>query len=68
MLRVEHLGMTYGEGENAVQAIGDVDLEVAEKEFVKGVCSLHRYPSCVVLSDYPTGRFIPVRRVNAARA
>jgi NitT/TauT family transport system ATP-binding protein len=34
MLRVEHLGMTYGEGENAVQAIGDVDLEVAEKEFV----------------------------------
>ena len=34
MLRVEHLGMTYGEGDDAVQAIGDVDLEVAEKEFV----------------------------------
>jgi NitT/TauT family transport system ATP-binding protein len=34
MLRVEHLKKTYGEGEDAVEAIGDVSLEVAEKEFV----------------------------------
>jgi len=34
MLRVSHLGKTYGEGEEAVEAIGDVDLEVAENEFV----------------------------------
>ncbi|HEY1358306.1 MAG TPA: ABC transporter ATP-binding protein [Thermoleophilaceae bacterium] len=34
MLRVEHLGKTYGEGDDAVEAIGDVDIEVAEKEFV----------------------------------
>src|SRR4051794_29036871 len=34
MLRVEGLAKTYGEGEDAVQAIGGVDLEVAEKEFV----------------------------------
>jgi NitT/TauT family transport system ATP-binding protein len=34
MLRVEGLAKTYGEGEDAVQAIGGVDLEVDEKEFV----------------------------------
>jgi NitT/TauT family transport system ATP-binding protein len=34
MLRVEHLAKTYGEGDQAVEAIGDVELEVAEKEFV----------------------------------
>src|SRR3954451_6730287 len=34
MLRVEHLKKTYGEGKDAVEAIGDVTLEVAEKEFV----------------------------------
>jgi len=34
MLRVEHLGKTYGEGDDAVEAIADVELEVAEKEFV----------------------------------
>jgi NitT/TauT family transport system ATP-binding protein len=34
MLRVEQLAKTYGEGDDAVQAIGGVDLEVAEKEFV----------------------------------
>jgi len=33
MLRVEHLKKTYGEGKDAVEAIGDVSLEVAEKEF-----------------------------------
>jgi NitT/TauT family transport system ATP-binding protein len=34
MLRVEHLSKTYGEGDDAVQAIGDIELEVSEKEFV----------------------------------
>jgi NitT/TauT family transport system ATP-binding protein len=34
MLKVDHLGKTYGEGEDAVEAIGDIDLEVGEKEFV----------------------------------
>jgi NitT/TauT family transport system ATP-binding protein len=34
MLRVSHLAKTYGEGDAAVEAIGDVELEVAEKEFV----------------------------------
>jgi NitT/TauT family transport system ATP-binding protein len=34
MLRVEHLKKTYGEGDDAVEAIGDLDFEVAEKEFV----------------------------------
>ena len=34
MLRVEHLGKTYGEGSHAVQAIADIDFEVNAKEFV----------------------------------
>src|SRR4051812_16356346 len=34
MLRVEHLKKTYGEGDNAVQAIGDLGFEVREGEFV----------------------------------
>jgi NitT/TauT family transport system ATP-binding protein len=34
MLRVEHLSKTYGEGDAAVAAIGDVGFDVAEKEFV----------------------------------
>jgi NitT/TauT family transport system ATP-binding protein len=34
MLRVEHLGKTYGEGKQAVEAIGDLAFEVHEKEFV----------------------------------
>jgi NitT/TauT family transport system ATP-binding protein len=34
MLRVEHLAKSYGEGDHAVHAIGGVELEVSEKEFV----------------------------------
>jgi NitT/TauT family transport system ATP-binding protein len=34
MLRVEHLSKTYGEGQRAVEAIGDLTFEVADKEFV----------------------------------
>jgi NitT/TauT family transport system ATP-binding protein len=34
MLKVEHLGKTYGEGEDAVAAIGDLEFEVREQEFV----------------------------------
>jgi NitT/TauT family transport system ATP-binding protein len=34
MLKVDHLGKTYGEGEQAVEAIGDLEFEVHEKEFV----------------------------------
>jgi NitT/TauT family transport system ATP-binding protein len=34
MLKVEHLGKTYGEGKQAVEAIGDLEFEVHEKEFV----------------------------------
>ena len=34
MLKVEHLGKTYGEGEDAVEAIADIDLDVGENEFV----------------------------------
>ena len=34
MLKVEHLGKTYGEGKQAVEAIGDLTFEVHEKEFV----------------------------------
>jgi NitT/TauT family transport system ATP-binding protein len=34
MLKVGHLGKTYGEGEDAVEAIADIDLDVGENEFV----------------------------------
>jgi NitT/TauT family transport system ATP-binding protein len=34
MLTVDHLGKTYGEGDDAVHAIGDLEFEVREKEFV----------------------------------
>jgi NitT/TauT family transport system ATP-binding protein len=34
MLKVDHLGKTYGSGDDAVEAIGDLDFEVREKEFV----------------------------------
>jgi NitT/TauT family transport system ATP-binding protein len=34
MLKVEHLGKTYGEGDDAVEAIGDLEFEVGENEFV----------------------------------
>jgi NitT/TauT family transport system ATP-binding protein len=34
MLKVEHLGKTYGQGKQAVEAIGDLAFEVDEKEFV----------------------------------
>jgi NitT/TauT family transport system ATP-binding protein len=34
MLKVEHLAKTYGEGDKAVEAIGDLSFEVHEKEFV----------------------------------
>jgi NitT/TauT family transport system ATP-binding protein len=34
MLKVDHLGKVYGEGDEAVQAIGDLEFEVHEKEFV----------------------------------
>jgi NitT/TauT family transport system ATP-binding protein len=34
MLRVEHLKKTYGEGDQAVEAIGDINFEVQEGEFV----------------------------------
>jgi NitT/TauT family transport system ATP-binding protein len=34
MLTVQNLGKTYGEGDKAVEAIGDLDFEVNEKEFV----------------------------------
>jgi NitT/TauT family transport system ATP-binding protein len=34
MLKVQHLAKTYGTGDDAVEAIGDLDFEVNEKEFV----------------------------------
>ena len=34
MLRIENLGKTYGEGDDATHAIGDVSFELAEREFV----------------------------------
>ncbi len=34
MLKVDHLGKTYGEGDDAVEAIGDLEFEVRENEFV----------------------------------
>src|SRR5688572_13979852 len=34
MLKVDQLGKTYGEGDSAVEAIGDLDFEIKEKEFV----------------------------------
>jgi NitT/TauT family transport system ATP-binding protein len=34
MLKVDHLGKTYGAGDDAVEAIGDLDFEVGENEFV----------------------------------
>ncbi|MGH2982074.1 MAG: ABC transporter ATP-binding protein, partial [Solirubrobacterales bacterium] len=34
MLKVDHLAKTYGEGEDAIEAIGDIDLEVRAGEFV----------------------------------
>src|ERR671918_809480 len=34
MLKVDQLSKTYGEGANAVEAIGDLNFEIKEKEFV----------------------------------
>jgi NitT/TauT family transport system ATP-binding protein len=34
MLKVQHLAKTYGSGDDAVEAIGDLDFEVHEQEFV----------------------------------
>ena len=34
MLKIEHLGKTYGSGDKAVEAIADLDFEVNEKELV----------------------------------
>jgi len=34
MLRVDHVKKVYGSGEDAVEAIGDLDFEVGDKEFV----------------------------------
>jgi NitT/TauT family transport system ATP-binding protein len=34
MLKVEHLKKTYGEGEKAVEAVGDVSFDVADGEFL----------------------------------
>jgi NitT/TauT family transport system ATP-binding protein len=34
MLRVEHLAKTYGEGDDAVEALRDIDFQVTEHEFV----------------------------------
>ncbi len=34
MLKIDHLGKTYGHGDDAVEAIADLDFEVAEKELV----------------------------------
>jgi NitT/TauT family transport system ATP-binding protein len=34
MLKVQHLAKTYGSGDDAVEAIGDLDFEVNEQEFV----------------------------------
>jgi NitT/TauT family transport system ATP-binding protein len=34
MLSIKHLGKTYGEGERATHAIGDVSFELGEREFV----------------------------------
>jgi NitT/TauT family transport system ATP-binding protein len=34
MLRVDHLRKVYGDGKDAVEAIGDLDFEVHDKEFV----------------------------------
>jgi NitT/TauT family transport system ATP-binding protein len=34
MLKVDHLAKTYGEGDDAVEAIGDLVFEVGENEFV----------------------------------
>jgi NitT/TauT family transport system ATP-binding protein len=34
MLKVDHLAKTYGEGDAAVEAIGDLEFEVREQEFV----------------------------------
>ena len=34
MLKVDHVQKVYGSGDDAVEAIGDLDFEVGEKEFV----------------------------------
>ena len=34
MLEIDHLGKTYGEGEGATEAIGDISFELGEREFV----------------------------------
>jgi NitT/TauT family transport system ATP-binding protein len=34
MLEIDHLGKTYGEGEGATEAIGDLSFELGEREFV----------------------------------
>jgi ABC-type dipeptide/oligopeptide/nickel transport system ATPase subunit len=34
MLRVDHLAKTYGEGKDAVEAIGELSFEVGEGEFL----------------------------------
>jgi NitT/TauT family transport system ATP-binding protein len=34
MLEIDHLGKTYGEGDDATHAIGDISFEMGEREFV----------------------------------
>src|ERR687893_827399 len=34
MLQIDHLGKTYGEGDGATEAIGDISFELSEREFV----------------------------------
>jgi NitT/TauT family transport system ATP-binding protein len=34
MLQIDHLGKTYGEGDNATHAIGDISFDLAAQEFV----------------------------------
>jgi NitT/TauT family transport system ATP-binding protein len=65
MLRVEHLTKTYGEGQRAVEAIGDLSFEVAENEFVCIVgpsgCGKTTLLRCVSGLMAPTGGQVALR-------
>jgi NitT/TauT family transport system ATP-binding protein len=65
MLHVEHLSKTYGDGQRAVEAIGDLSFDVAENEFVCIVgpsgCGKTTLLKCVSGLLTPSGGHVALR-------
>ena len=69
MLKIEHLGKTYGSGDKAVKAIADLDFEVNEKELVCVVgpsgCGKTTLLKCMSgLLPATTGQVLAARRAH----